>query len=44
MKHGPIALVDKHCPVVAVLEEGILREKALSNIEESVARGRRWWL
>jgi glutamine---fructose-6-phosphate transaminase (isomerizing) len=39
MKHGPIALVDKHCPVVTVLGEGILREKTLSNVEETVARG-----
>ena len=39
MKHGPIALVDEHCPVVAVLGEGLVREKTLSNIEETVARG-----
>jgi glutamine---fructose-6-phosphate transaminase (isomerizing) len=39
MKHGPIALVDEHCPVVAVLGEGLLREKTLSNVEETVARG-----
>ncbi len=41
MKHGPIALVDEQCPVVAVLGEGILREKTLSNVEETVARGAR---
>src|SRR3712207_2441112 len=39
MKHGPIALVDERCPVVAVLGDGLLREKTLSNIEETVARG-----
>ncbi|BBL78222.1 glutamine--fructose-6-phosphate aminotransferase [isomerizing] [Rubrobacter xylanophilus] len=39
MKHGPIALVDERCPVVAVIGEGLLREKTLSNIEETVARG-----
>jgi glutamine---fructose-6-phosphate transaminase (isomerizing) len=39
MKHGPIALVDEHCPVVAVLGEGLMREKTLSNVEETVARG-----
>ena len=39
MKHGPIALIDEHCPVVAVLGEGTLREKTLSNVEETVARG-----
>jgi glutamine---fructose-6-phosphate transaminase (isomerizing) len=39
MKHGPIALVDERCPVVAVLGEGVIREKTLSNVEETVARG-----
>jgi glucosamine--fructose-6-phosphate aminotransferase (isomerizing) len=39
MKHGPIALVDEHCPVVAVLGQGLTREKTLSNVEETVARG-----
>ena len=39
MKHGPIALVDERCPVVAVLGEGTVREKTLSNVEETVARG-----
>ena len=41
MKHGPIALVDEQCPVVAALGEGTLREKTLSNVEETVARGAR---
>jgi glutamine---fructose-6-phosphate transaminase (isomerizing) len=41
MKHGPIALVDEQCPVIAVLGEGTLREKTLSNVEETVARGAR---
>src|SRR5215216_4946430 len=39
MKRGPIALVDEHCPVVAVLGDGLMREKTLSNVEETVARG-----
>ena len=39
MKHGPIALVDERCPVVAVLGDGVVREKTLSNVEETVARG-----
>ena len=39
MKHGPIALIDEHCPVVAILGDGLLREKTLSNVEETVARG-----
>ncbi|HZY57001.1 MAG TPA: glutamine--fructose-6-phosphate transaminase (isomerizing) [Rubrobacteraceae bacterium] len=41
MKHGPIALVDEQCPVVAILGEGLLREKTLSNVEETIARGAR---
>ena len=39
MKHGPIALVDEYCPVVAILGEGVVREKTISNVEETVARG-----
>jgi glucosamine--fructose-6-phosphate aminotransferase (isomerizing) len=31
--------VDERCPVVAVLGEGLIREKTLSNVEETVARG-----
>lgn len=41
MKHGPIALVDEYCPVVAVFGEGVYREKTVSNVEETVARGAR---
>ena len=41
MKHGPIALVDERCLVVAILGEGALRDKTLSNVEETVARGAR---
>jgi glutamine---fructose-6-phosphate transaminase (isomerizing) len=39
MKHGPIALVDEYCPVIAILGEGLVREKTLSNVEETIARG-----
>ena len=39
MNHGPIALVDEPCPVVAVLGGGLVRQKTLSNVEETVARG-----
>ena len=39
MKHGPIALVDERCPVISILGEGLQREKTLSNVEETVARG-----
>ncbi len=39
MKHGPIALVDEYCPVVAIIGDGLVREKTLSNAEETVARG-----
>ena len=39
MKHGPIALIDEHMPVVAVAGRGVTFEKMLSNVEEVKARG-----
>lgn len=38
MKHGPIALLDKELPVVALAPKNELWEKTISNIEESMAR------
>jgi len=38
MKHGPIALIDEHMPVVAVVNRGLTFEKMLSNMEEVKAR------
>lgn len=38
LKHGPIALVDKHMPIVAVAPQDAHYEKMLSNIEEVKAR------
>ena len=38
MKHGPIALIDEHMPVVAVVSKGLTFEKMLSNMEEVKAR------
>jgi glucosamine--fructose-6-phosphate aminotransferase (isomerizing) len=38
MKHGPIALLDSRTPVVAVVTDGRVREKMLSNISEAKAR------
>jgi len=38
MKHGPIALLDKELPVVALVPKNDLWEKTISNIEESMAR------
>ncbi|MBI4609196.1 MAG: glutamine--fructose-6-phosphate transaminase (isomerizing) [Candidatus Rokubacteria bacterium] len=38
MKHGPIALIDRHMPVVAVAPLGPTYEKMASNIEEVKAR------
>lgn len=38
MKHGPIALLDKNLPVVALVPKDELWEKTISNIEESMAR------
>jgi SIS domain len=38
MKHGPIALIDKRMPVVAIAPVGPVYEKMASNIEEVKAR------
>jgi glucosamine--fructose-6-phosphate aminotransferase (isomerizing) len=38
MKHGPIALIDRDMPVVAIAMEDSLRDKMLSNIEQVKAR------
>lgn len=38
MKHGPIALIDEHMPVVCIIPKGSVYEKMLSNIEEVKAR------
>ncbi len=38
MKHGPIALIDKHLPVVALMPKDAHREKTLSNLQEAAAR------
>jgi glucosamine--fructose-6-phosphate aminotransferase (isomerizing) len=41
MKHGPIALIDEHLPVVVLAPRGALFEKVISNLEEARARGGR---
>lgn len=41
LKHGPIALVDAHVPVIAIAPSDALFEKTSSNIEEVAARGGR---
>ncbi|MBF2057426.1 MAG: glutamine--fructose-6-phosphate transaminase (isomerizing) [Cyanobacterium sp. T60_A2020_053] len=38
MKHGPIALLDSHVPVVAIAMAGSVYEKVLSNAQEAKAR------
>jgi glucosamine--fructose-6-phosphate aminotransferase (isomerizing) len=39
LKHGPIALVDKHVPVVVMAPKDDLFEKTVSNMQEVMARG-----
>jgi glucosamine--fructose-6-phosphate aminotransferase (isomerizing) len=39
MKHGPIALIDKNVPVIAIVPSGPLFEKTASNLQEAAARG-----
>jgi glucosamine--fructose-6-phosphate aminotransferase (isomerizing) len=38
MKHGPIALIDKDVPVIAIVPSGPLFEKTASNLQEAAAR------
>ena len=39
MKHGPIALIDRTVPIVAIAPSGRLFEKTASNLQEAAARG-----
>ncbi|WP_076071168.1 glutamine--fructose-6-phosphate transaminase (isomerizing) [Sphingomonas montana] len=39
MKHGPIALIDDHVPVIVLAPSGPLFEKTMSNMQEVQARG-----
>ena len=39
MKHGPIALIDEHLPVVALIPQDRVFEKMLANVQEAKARG-----
>ena len=39
LKHGPLALVDKEMPVIAVAPNDVLLEKLKSNLQEVKARG-----
>ncbi|AFS79187.1 glucosamine--fructose-6-phosphate aminotransferase [Gottschalkia acidurici 9a] len=41
LKHGPIALIDKDIPVIALATQDELFEKMVSNIKEVVTRGAR---
>jgi glucosamine--fructose-6-phosphate aminotransferase (isomerizing) len=38
MKHGPIALIDKHMPVVAIAPRDALYDKVYSNLQEVLSR------
>ncbi len=44
LKHGPLALVDRDMPVIAVAPNDELLEKLISNIEEVRARGGEMYL
>ncbi|MGJ8612511.1 MAG: SIS domain-containing protein, partial [Octadecabacter sp.] len=39
LKHGPIALVDKHVPVIVLAPRDALFDKTISNMQEVMARG-----
>jgi len=38
LKHGPIALIDKHMPVVVMAPRDALFDKSVSNMQEVMAR------
>lgn len=44
LKHGPLALVDKRMPVIALAPHNALLEKTKSNIQEVAARGGRLFI
>ena len=39
MKHGPIALIDEHVPVIVIAPSDDLFDKTASNMQEVIARG-----
>jgi glucosamine--fructose-6-phosphate aminotransferase (isomerizing) len=39
LKHGPIALIDEHVPVIVLAPSDELFEKTASNLQEAAARG-----
>ncbi len=39
MKHGPIALIDKNLPIIAIAPKDLWNEKMVSQIEQAKARG-----
>ncbi len=39
MKHGPIALIEKNSPIIAIIPDDEWFEKTASNLQEAVARG-----
>ena len=41
LKHGPIALIDEHMPVVVIAPHDLVFEKTASNMQEVLARGGR---
>jgi len=38
LKHGPIALIDQHMPVVVIAPKDALFDKTISNMQEVMAR------
>ena len=41
LKHGPIALIDEHMPVIVIAPKDATLEKTVSNVQEVAARGGR---
>lgn len=38
LKHGPIALVDEHVPIIIMAPSSVLFDKTISNMQEVMAR------
>ncbi len=42
LKHGPIALIDEHVPVIGIAPNDDLIDKTVSNLQEIMARRAKW--
>ena len=43
MKHGPIALIEEGLPIIMFLTSDGIEEKSISNLQEALARGGKYF-